>query len=114
MVPGSDGDSVGEFSPHKGLSHSRAAEKLKVESEKSKLKKYNRIQPSWISLLQSDSLLLTFFLWRFDQLHLSVARAVKHHQLALRIAENKNVTVAKVCLFDRFFQCHRTQRYGIG
>src|ERR1700689_2613437 len=44
---------------------------------------------------------------RFNQLHLAVASAVKHHHFALGIAEDEDIAVAKVGFFDGFFQSHR-------
>jgi hypothetical protein len=42
------------------------------------------------------------FLRRFNQLHLSIPRAMKNHQLAFGIAKDKYVPVAEVSFFDGF------------
>jgi hypothetical protein len=49
----------------------------------------------------------------FNQLHLALARPVQHHHFSLRIAEDKDIAVAKVCFFDSFFKSHGAQRHGL-
>lgn len=49
----------------------------------------------------------------FDQLHLSFARAVKDHHFSFRIAEDEDVAIAKMGLFDCFFERHRPHRNGV-
>jgi len=60
--------------------------------------------------LAGRSLIADSSLRGFDQLHFALPRPMQHHQLALGIAEDENIFVAEVRLFDRFFQRHRTKR----
>jgi|HubBroStandDraft_3_1064219.scaffolds.fasta_scaffold119480_1 hypothetical protein len=41
-----------------------------------------------------------------DQLHFAVARAVKDHDFAFGVAENKDVAIAKMGFLDGLFQGH--------
>jgi hypothetical protein len=45
---------------------------------------------------------LMAFLRHFDQLHFAVFGAVQHHDFAFGIAEDKDVAILEVGLFDRF------------
>ena len=38
---------------------------------------------------------------------------MEHHQFAFRIAEDENIAVAKMGLFDRFFEGHGPQGDGV-
>jgi len=52
---------------------------------------------------QDDRRSKSAYLRRFDQLHFAVAGAVQDHHFAFGIAEDKDVAVAEVSLFNRFF-----------
>jgi hypothetical protein len=52
-----------------------------------------------------------YVLRRLNQFHPAVPRAVQHQQFPLRIAEYENIAVAKMRLFNRFFQRHGTKRH---
>ena len=54
------------------------------------------------------------FLRGFDQLHLSISRAVEDHYFAFGIAEDEDVAVAEVGFLDGFFEGHGTHGDCVG
>ncbi len=51
------------------------------------------------------------FLGDFDQLHFVVATtAVQDHQLAFKVAEDKDVAIFEVSFLNCFFESHRAHR----
>ena len=49
----------------------------------------------------------------FDQLHFSISSSVQDHDFAFGVAEDENVAVAEVSLFDGLFERHGTHGYGL-
>src|ERR1700677_2197493 len=49
----------------------------------------------------------------FDQFHFPIAFAVQNLDVTFVIAEDEDIAIAKLSLFDCFFECHGTQRHGV-